>query len=381
VAAVCTAHAPVRDARRALAELRAQAGPGRLSLVVLFVAPTGDLDAIAAHASALFPDAPVVGCTTAGEISSEGYVEDEIVALGLRDSHFAARAALISGLGALDPTRVAERAARLHAEIAAASPQWTWEFAFLLIDGLARREDQVLAALRLGIGATPLFGGSAGDGLSFRRTMVLADGGFRSDAAVLTLVRSRCPIRVFKIDHMQPTGIKMVVTDADPERRLVREINAEPAAREYARLVGKDPDQLTPFTFAAHPVVVRIGDQHHIRAIQKVEPNGDLTFFSAIDEGLVLTLAEVGDITRHTEGALAELGRERRPEAIIGCDCILRRLEAEHTQGLRDMSRVLAEHGVVGFSTYGEQFHAVHVNQTFTGVAIYPPEDTEPAGP
>ena len=85
-------------------------------------------------------------------------------------------------------------------------------------------------------------------------------------------MRSRCPIRVFKIDHMQPTDIKMVVTDADPERRLVREINAEPAAREYARLVGKDPDQLSPFIFAAHPVVVRIGDQHHIRAIQKVEP-------------------------------------------------------------------------------------------------------------
>ena len=74
---------------------------------------------------------------------------------------------------------------------------------------------------------------------------------------------------------------------------------------------------------------------------------------------------------------LDELGRERRPEAIIGCDCILRRLEAQHTQGLREMSRLMARHRVVGFSTYGEQFHAVHVNQTFTGVAIYPPEETE----
>jgi hypothetical protein len=93
----------------------------------------------------------------------------------------------------------------------------------------------------------------------------------------------------------------------------------------------------------------------------------------------VLTLAEVGDIARHMEGALAELGRERRPEAIIGCDCILRRLEAEHTQGLRALSRLMAQHRVVGFSTYGEQFHSVHVNQTFTGVAIYPPEEKEPA--
>jgi hypothetical protein len=372
---VLTAHAPVGEAYAALTDLARRAGTARLSLVVLFVAPEGDLDAIAREATALFPDTPVIGCTTAGEISSEGYVEDEIVALGLPESHFAARSALVTGLRSLDPTRVAERAARLRAELTAASPQWTWEFAFLLIDGLARREDQMLAALRLGIGTTPLFGGSAGDGLSFRRTMVLADGRFREDAAVLTLVRSRCPIHVFKIDHMQPTDIKMVVTQADPERRLVREINAEPAGREYARLVGKDPDQLSPFIFAAHPVVLRIGDQHHIRAIQKVEPNGDLTFYSAIEEGLVLTLAEVGDLTRHTAAALDELGRERPPEAIIGCDCILRRLEAQNTQGLRELSRVMARHRVVGFSTYGEQFHAVHVNQTFTGVAIYPPEE------
>jgi hypothetical protein len=28
---------------------------------------------------------------------------------------------------------------------------------------------------------------------------------------------------------------------------------------------------------------------------------------------------------------------------------------------------------VVGFSTYGEQINGLHVNQTMTGVAIYPP--------
>ena len=234
----------------------------------------------------------VVGCTTAGEISSEGYTENEIVALGFRESHFAARTALIEGLQALDATCIAERAVRLRAELAQARPDWRSEFAFLLIDGLSRREDQLVTALRLGLGGVPLFGGSAGDGLDFRRTLVLAEGRVHEDAAVLTLLRSRCPVKVFKVDHLVPSGIKMVVTEADPERRLVREINAEPAAREYARLVGKDPDQLSPFIFAANPVVVRVGGQHHVRAIQSVEANGDLRFLSAIDEGLVLTLAE-----------------------------------------------------------------------------------------
>jgi hypothetical protein len=37
------------------------------------------------------------------------------------------------------------------------------------------------------------------------------------------------------------------------------------------------------------------------------------------------------------------------------------------------MSRILSRHNVVGFSTYGEQFNSMHVSQTLTGVAIYPP--------
>ena len=118
---------------------------------------------------------------------------------------------------------------------------------------------------------------------------------------MLVQFRSRCPVEVFKTDHLVPTETRMVVTSADPARRIVREINAEPAAREYARLLGKDPEQLSAFTFAAHPVVVRIGGQHHVRAIQRVAENGDLIFFSAIDEGVILTLADPSDMIAHLE--------------------------------------------------------------------------------
>ena len=186
-------------------------------------------------------------------------------------------------------------------------------------------------------------------------------------------MRTNCPIKVFKSDHLVPSAQRMVVTDADPARRVVREINAEPAAREYARILGKDPEQLTAFTFAAHPVVVQIGGQHHVRAIQRVAGNGDLVFFSAIDEGLVLTLAEPLDMVRHLEQEISVLTAEMQPDTILGCDCILRRLEAQEKQMTGALSKVLAENHVVGFSTYGEQYNSLHVNQTLTGVAIYPP--------
>jgi len=38
---------------------------------------------------------------------------------------------------------------------------------------------------------------------------------------------------------------------------------------------------------------------------------------------------------------------------------------------------VLRRHNVRGFSTYGEQLGALHVNHTMTGVAFYPPDDAE----
>jgi hypothetical protein len=40
----------------------------------------------------------------------------------------------------------------------------------------------------------------------------------------------------------------------------------------------------------------------------------------------------------------------------------------------------LVKHNVRGFSTYGEQIGSIHVNQTFTGVAIYPPGSTPTTG-
>lgn len=373
-----SAHAPAQAPRQALDELRALLGADACALVVVFASPVADRVAVAAAASEIFPGTPVVGCTTAGEIASSGYAEQEIVAVGFRASHFRAQAALIPNLAALDPEQAAAQAVRLRAELGPEESGWRWEFAFLLIDGMSRREDQLVTALRLGLGTIPLFGGSAGDGLDFGETFVLVDGRFVSDAAVLVLVRSRCPIEVFKFDNLAPVPTKMIVTDAEPERRIVRELNAAPAAQEYARLIGHDPANLSPFVFASHPVVVRVGGQHHVRAIQQVQPNGDLVFFSAIDEGLVLTLAEPMPIAEHLDSALGALGRRGRPEAILACDCILRRLAVEQIQGTREVSRTLAAHSVVGFSTYGEQFNSVHVNQTMTGVAIYPAEGDLP---
>lgn len=361
------------DPARAVAELASGLGHHPLAAVILFVSPSYDLAALAAATSAQFDDTCVIGCTTAGEISAAGYAEDSIVAIGLPRRDFCVQTTTVRNLTDLSFRRVAAKVLDLRSGVVTDEPDWQDEFAFLMVDGLSLREDRLVAAISTALGTTPLFGGSAGDGMSFGETRVLSAGVFESDAAVLALIRTRCRVKVFRFDHFVPTETRMVVTDADPENRVVREINAEPAAREYARMVGKDPNQLSPFIFAAHPVVVRVGGQHHVRAIQRVDDTGHLRFFSAIDEGLVLTVADSHDIVTHLEDVLTGLEVDGQPDAILACDCILRKLEAEQSQVIGRVSEVLARHRVTGFSTYGEQHNNLHVNQTFTGVAIYPP--------
>ncbi|MCJ7872377.1 FIST N-terminal domain-containing protein [Phaeobacter sp. J2-8] len=347
-------------------------------LVLLFISSDADFDALVTAAHRRLTARHIVACTTAGEIGEKGYEDDQIVAMALMPESFRTSCYLVERLDQIAPQDEIDHLIRCRVALADAAPDHAAEFAFLTIDGMSRREDAVTAALSTGLGGMPLFGGSAGDGQRFGRTFVALDGQIHENAAVVTLVRSRCPIRVFSLDHLTPTDTKMVVTEADPQNRIVRQINAEPAAREYARIVGKMPDQLDQFTFAAHPVVVQLGSRHHVRAIQRVNEHGELVFFSAIDEGMVLTLADSGEMAAHLDSELARLSRHGAPEMILGCDCLLRRIEAEQHQIGPAVSEVLRRHNVRGFATYGEQVGALHVNHTMTGVAFYPPDSDTP---
>ena len=85
----------------------------------------------------------------------------------------------------------------------------------------------------------------------------------------------------------------------------------------------------------------------------------------------MLRLARGENLVENLAGALAEARRAvPRPAVTLACDCILRRLEIAGKHLEPDVARLLAQHRVVGFSTYGEQFGSLHVNQTFTGIML-----------
>jgi len=357
----------------AVADIADQLPSDGLALILIFLSPCYDPHQFVSEIAKYFENAPIYGCTTAGELAPDGWEENSVVALAFsaRDFNVVARPILdLSNFRVEEGRRVGSelRHELLRCKTEADDQR---SFGIMLIDGMCQREEAVMSAIYASLDNIPIVGGSAGDGLRFEKTWVFFDGQAHTDAAVLILLSTSLPFRLFKCDNFEPTTTKMVVTEADLEQRVVKELNAEPAAEEYSRTVGIMDAKLDAFSFASHPVLVRVGGAYYARSIQRVNPDGSLRFFCAIDEGMVLTAATSRNPVEATLEVFSEIREEIGEVSMyLGFECLLRRLDAEQHQFARDMSELYRQNRVVGFHTYGEQYGSMHVNQTLTGVAI-----------
>lgn len=370
------AYTPAVDARIAAQEFYHDVAQPEMELVIFFCSSDYDLEALAKELNALFSGVRVVGCTSAGEIGPGGYRERGIAGVSFSPEVCTAVSGALDRLHQFEIAEGQTLGKRLLQELRAHTETATDQntFALLLIDGLCLREEQVARTLQETLGKVPLAGGSAGDGMRFRKTYVFVDGSFRSDCALLTVVTTPLPFAVFKTQHFVSTDQRLVITEADPPQRVVKEINGLPAAAEYARLLGVTERELTPSRFAASPVVVLIDGNNYVRSIQHANADGSVTLYCAIDEGVVLRVAYGVDLVENLKAALVNLRTQiGPPQLIITCDCILRRLEIMQNKLEDQVGTILNNSNAVGFNTYGEQFHGVHVNQTLTGIAIGAP--------
>jgi hypothetical protein len=361
------------DPRDAVTEFHAGVAQPDTSLVIFFCSSEYDRDLLAAEMGRRFAGAQVVGCTTAGEIGPTGCRDHSITGVSFSA---AACTAVVGRLEDLSRFQIADGVSFAHGlrrRLGEIAPQSDGRnsFAFLLVDGLFGHEELLAHSLQEGLGEISLVGGSAGDGMSFESTYIYGDGRFTSSSAALVLATTPLPFTQFKTQHFVPTDERLVVTEADPSERVVREINGLPAAEEYARILGVGAGDLDPVRFAASPVVVLIDGANYVRSIQKVNPDGSLKFYCAIERGVVLRVAKGIDLVANLEGALSQVRAQiGPPQLVLTCDCILRKLEIAE-EGLDEaVSDLLRRNNAVGFNTYGEQFCGVHVNQTLTAIAL-----------
>lgn len=344
--------------------------------LVFFSKATWPAEAVVETMKAAAPALAYAACSTAGEITPSGLAEGEIVVILFPADTFSVASRYIRDISHQGIETVSLEIATCRRELVASlDPARTGSvFALCLIDGMSYAEEAFTAAVHWGLDDIPLLGGSAGDNMNFTDTCLICDGVISSGAAIVLLVHSVVPFHVFKTENFVPTKVKLVVTKSDPDRRVVHELNAMPAAVEYANVIGTDASALAPQSFASHPLVVRVGGEYYCRSIQKVNEDNSLSFFCAIDDGIVLTVAEPQGMARTTEAAFDEV-RETIGDIdfVIGFDCVLRQIDARNRQVTHKISEIYRNNHVVGFNTYGEQYRSMHLNQTFTGIAFGQP--------
>lgn len=367
---ICRGHSCAVEVDKAVAEFYEQVVQPEMALVLFFCSTAYDLERLTAELNRRFAGTRVVGCTTAGEVGPGGYVDGSLCGASFSAAAFVAEAGRLDHLQSFEMPAGRAFAEKLLGQLEVGERLGN-AFGLLLVDGLSRREEPLTHVLQDVLGGIPMFGGSAGDDLKFRQTWVFHEGRFHSDSAVLLLLSTTLPFRLLRTQHFVADGERLVVTEVDAPQRVVHEINGLPAVEEYARLVGVAPEQLTPDHFASWPVVVMIDGTDYVRSIQHANPDGSLTFYCAIDEGIVLRVAHGVDLLTKTEAAFAEVEKELGGiEGMLVCDCILRNLEIGRTGQKEAAGELFRRFKAVGFSTYGEQLGGVHINQTLTGIAI-----------
>ena len=360
------------DEVKAVQELSGMISQSDGSGVLFFCSSKYDLNRVALGLKEHFTE-PIIGCTTAGEITPEGLMDSSITGVSFPSSSFKITPYPIAPLDMFNLHEANAIAESINSRLKTSSNEdpKTRAFGILLIDGLSRMEERVLAYLSETLVSVPIFGGSAADDFRFNQTFVFNNGQFSTNAAVLIIVETSLPFKVFKTQHFVATNDKLVITDADPDQRLVREINGEPAAWEYARLIGLEVNELTPQIFSKYPVMLKIGGEYYVRSVLQANKDASLTFACAIDSGLVLTIARGIDLWDNLNEAFTQVDQGiQNTELILGCDCAWRKIEISEKGITNQVGQLYRDNKVIGFCTYGEQYNSIHVNQTFTGVAI-----------
>ncbi|MEN9478658.1 MAG: hypothetical protein RLZZ298_53 [Pseudomonadota bacterium] len=372
-AGIRRAQSGAADARDAVCEFHAAVVQPDIALVIFFCSSAYDLNVLAEEMGRLFAGVLVIGCTTAGEIGPAGYLEYSLSGASFPASDFKVVSGCLEQLQqfSIDAGQTFTQELLQRLEKKAPSAGSDNSFGLLLIDGLSVREEPVTRSLQSTLGRIPMVGASAGDGTDFGRTHVYSEGRFRTDCAVVVLLYTPLPFKLFDTHHFVATDERLVVTQSDSANRVVKEINGLPAAQEYARILGVDAHHLNPGHFSASPVVVLIDGVSYVRSIQKTNPDGSLTFYCAIENGVILRVAKGVNLLENLEETFAQIHAEIGvPQIVIGCDCLLRRLEIYQSPDKDHVVELLLQNNTTGLGSYGEQFRGVHLNQTFAGIAI-----------
>jgi hypothetical protein len=352
-------------------------------LLVVFCAHTYNLEHLLAGINDRSGGVPLIGCSTAGEIATDGPDDSSVVITALGGPGFSVSTRVCSGIsgrlrssGEEVATGLAEVAERKHRVL------------LLLTDGLAGDQQEIVRGVFGVVGAgVPLVGGCAGDALEMQRTYQLYGDQVLTNSVVAAALGSDAPIGIGVRHGWRTVGEAMLVTRSKDNR--VFTMNDEPALDVYLdRLDVPEAARTNAAAFtrfaSTHPLgISRRAAEPHVRFVGGADfgdrslsciaevPEGGLAWFMEGDERSVLEATDAA-----CSEALATLGGEP-PIGVIAFDCIARRGVLGEEGIRREVGRIAAHapgSPVAGFYTYGEIARTKGVsgfhNQTLVVLAV-----------
>jgi hypothetical protein len=362
--------------------LRALESPAPPKLVVALVAPHFDLATIAEGLYEALPGTQVIGCTTSGEISTEGAMANALVLWALGGD--AIRVATGSGQGDdLGLRNAATEAAQCLDQLERRSNT----VLMMLSDGLCGDQMEVVrGAYDVAAIDVPLVGGCAGDNLAMKHTRQIHGRQVLTQSVVAAAISSERPLGIGVSHGWTAASEPMLVTGS--KGNILSSLEDKPALDVYLDFFNPPEnvktDQAAFADFAAtHPIGIRRRDKIEMRHITGFNlQTRELITVAEVPQGALAFLAE-GDFNsvldaaaQSVQSALAALNGEEAVGLFL-FDCVSRRAVFTEDRVHEETDLITSTCGnipMAGFYTYGEicrtkgagGFH----NQTLVTLAI-----------
>ena len=301
----------------------------------------------------------LVGCTTDGEISSEGFSSGSAVLAGIATDRIDFQLSVAEHLG-----KDSEAAGK---KLASGLPEST-QYIQLFSDGITGNGCGILRGVSSILGEKlPISGGTAGDDGKFRRTWQFAGERILTDAAVAIGFSGDFKLGTGVRSGWTPIGLAKKVTRASGN--ILYELNGEPALKVFERFLGKHAHKL-PEIGVEYPLGLAgrwgdVGEEDYflLRATMSVNhQDGSINFAGEIPEGAMvnLTCGDISSVLRAAKEAaqLATTDLGSAKAVMTFCySCMARKIvlgRRTHEEIELIQESIKPELPVVGFYTYGE---------------------------
>lgn len=333
----------------------------RPDALVVFATPDQDHTALLEALSERCRPGVLVGCSSAGEFTSDEQGVGRTCLLALKAPGMKFTGSIASGLRA-DRAGAAERL--VAGFRGGAEPHHPHRAALVLTDALAGYADDLVDRLAVLTGGIyRFFGGGAGDDARFERTQVFLGTQVATDAVVALEILSSKPIGVGVRHGWEPVGDRMRVTEAEGMR--LGSLNGAPAAElfeAHASSTGQPFDRAEPVPFFLHNVLgVESSDGYRLRVPLEVEADGSIACAADVPSGSISCIMSTTPVSaaaaaaEATRSALAQMdGGEPAVALVFDCVATRLRLGQAFTAELEAVRRELGDVEFVGFNTYGQ---------------------------